>query len=98
MRKIISKVDGKLRYAVNGISHINPPTPLKLAEYYGVANKVFKYDTIPDDPPARGVPKVTSAPIVLNMTFRNFVEIIFENHEKSIQSWHLDGYSSFAVA
>ncbi|XP_059430596.1 L-ascorbate oxidase homolog [Corylus avellana] len=94
-----SKVDGKLRYAVNGISHIDPPTPLKLAEYYGVANKVFKYDTIPDDPPAaRGAPKVTSAPIVLNMTFRNFIEIIFENHEKSIQSWHLDGYSFFAVA
>jgi L-ascorbate oxidase len=93
-----SKVDGKIRYAVNGISHIDPPTPLKLAEYYGVANKVFKYDTIPDDPPARGVPKVTSAPIVLNMTFRNFIEIIFENHEKSIQSWHLDGYSFFAVA
>lgn len=93
-----SKVDGKLRYAVNGISHIDPPTPLKLAEYYGIADKVFKYDTIPDDPQARGAPKVTSAPVVLNMTFRNFIEIIFENHEKSIQSWHLDGYSFFAVA
>jgi len=93
-----SKVDGKHRYAVNGISHIDPPTPLKLAEYYGVADKVFKYDTIPDDPPAQGAPNITSAPVVLNMTFRNFVEIIFENHEKSIQSWHLDGYSFFAVA
>ncbi|KAE8677189.1 hypothetical protein F3Y22_tig00111542pilonHSYRG00107 [Hibiscus syriacus] len=37
-------------------------------------------------------------PDVLNMTFRNFVEIIFENHEKSIQSYHIDGYSFFAVA
>jgi L-ascorbate oxidase len=93
-----NKIDDKLRYAVNGISHIDPPTPLKLAEYYGIADKVFKYDTIPDDPQARGAPKVTSAPVVLNMTFRNFIEIIFENHEKSIQSWHLDGYSFFAVA
>ncbi|KAL0418085.1 UNVERIFIED_CONTAM: L-ascorbate oxidase [Sesamum radiatum] len=29
---------------------------------------------------------------------QNFVEIIFENHEKAIQSWHLDGFSFFAVA
>ncbi|GMY16064.1 L-ascorbate oxidase homolog [Fagus crenata] len=93
-----SKVDGKIRYAVNGISHIDPPTPLKLAEYYGVADKVFKYDSIPDDPPAQATDKVSMAPNVLNMTFRNFVEIIFENHEKSIQSWHVDGYSFFAVA
>lgn len=93
-----TKVDGKLRYAINGVSHVDPPTPLKLAEYYGVAEKVFKYDTIPDDPPAEAVDKVTLAPNVMNMTFRNFIEIIFENHEKSIQSWHVDGYSFFAVS
>ncbi|KAG2691189.1 hypothetical protein I3843_09G219900 [Carya illinoinensis] len=92
------KVDGKLRYAVNGISHIDPVTPLKLAEYYGVTEKVFKYDIISDNPPAKDADKMTMAPNVFNMTFRNFVEIIFENHEKSIQSWHLDGYSFFAVA
>ncbi|KAI5321024.1 hypothetical protein L3X38_030094 [Prunus dulcis] len=92
------KVDGKLRYAINGVSHVDPETPLKLAEYYGVADKVFKYDTIQDDPPATVEDKVTLAPNVVNQTFRNFVEIIFENHEKSIQSWNLDGYSFFAVA
>jgi len=91
-----SKANGKLRYAINGISHIDPPTPLKLAEYYGIADKVFKYDSISDDPAT--VDKVTEAPNVLNVTFRNFVEIIFENREKSVQSWHLAGYSFFAVA
>ncbi|CAA2992578.1 L-ascorbate oxidase homolog [Olea europaea var. sylvestris] len=90
--------DGKLRYAVNGVSHKDPETPLKLAEYFGVADKVFKYDIIQDEPPAETSDKVTVAPIVLNTTFRNFVEIIFENHEKSVQSWHLAGYSFFAVA
>lgn len=93
-----TKVDGKLRYAINGVSHVDPPTPLKLAEYYGVPDKVFKYDIISDDPPADAVDKVTLAPNVMNMTFRNFIEIIFENHEKSIQSWHVDGYSFFAVS
>ncbi|TYI97875.1 hypothetical protein E1A91_D01G174000v1 [Gossypium mustelinum] len=91
------KVDGKLRYALNGVSYVEPTTPLKLAEYYKVADKVFKYDNIPDDPPSE-ITKVTMEPIVLNMTHRNFVEIIFENRETAIQSYHLDGYSFFAVA
>uniref|UniRef100_A0A2C9VGM5 Plastocyanin-like domain-containing protein n=1 Tax=Manihot esculenta TaxID=3983 RepID=A0A2C9VGM5_MANES len=91
------EVEGKLRYAINGVSHTNPETPLKLAEYFGIADKVFKYDTIPDDPPAK-IGEIVIEPIVLNMTFRNFVEIIFENHEEAMQSWHLDGYSFFTVA
>uniref|UniRef100_A0A0A0KYZ5 Plastocyanin-like domain-containing protein n=1 Tax=Cucumis sativus TaxID=3659 RepID=A0A0A0KYZ5_CUCSA len=94
----VSKVDGKLRYAINGVSHVDPETPLKLAEYFEIADKVFKYDTISDEGLAEGVTTVTVAPNVVNTTFRNFIEIIFENHEKSLQSWHLDGYSFFAVA
>lgn len=91
-------VDGKLRYAVNGVSHVDTETPFKLAEYFGVADKVFKYDVIGDEPPAEENPKIKIAPIVLNGTFRNFIEVVFENHEKSVQSWHLSGYSFFAVA
>ena len=91
-------VDGKLRYAINGVSHINTETPFKLAEYYEVPDKVFKYNIISDEPTAESETKITLAPNVLNATFRDFVEIILENHEKSIQSWHLDGYSFFAVA
>ena len=92
-----SRAGGKLRYGINGVSHINPPTPLKLAEYYNVADKVFKYDVIKDEPPAK-ITDLTMQPNVLNLTFRNFVEIILENHEKSIQSYHFDGYSFFSVA
>ncbi|XP_057954147.1 L-ascorbate oxidase homolog [Malania oleifera] len=98
----VGAVDGKLRYAINGVSHTDPPTPLKLAEYFGVAEKVFKYNLIGDEPPAPPAkgeePEIAVAPNVLNVTFRSFVEIIFENHEKTIQSWHLDGYSFFPVA
>ncbi|KAK1260900.1 hypothetical protein QJS04_geneDACA002299 [Acorus gramineus] len=91
-------VDGKLRYALNGASYSNPDTPLKLAEYFGVADRVFKYDTIGDEP-ARNVLRahITVGPVVLNATFRDFIEVVFENHEKSIQSYHLDGYSFFPV-
>ncbi|KAL0322247.1 UNVERIFIED_CONTAM: L-ascorbate oxidase [Sesamum calycinum] len=51
-----------------------------------------------DEPPADAEDHITTAPNVVNGTFRNFIEIIFENHEKSIQAWHLSGYSFFAVA
>ncbi|KAK8545115.1 hypothetical protein V6N12_025964 [Hibiscus sabdariffa] len=90
-------VDGKLRYAINGASYVEPTTPLKLAEYYNVADKVFKYDDIADEPPAQ-ISKVALEPIVLNVTHKDFVEIIFENHETAIQSWHMSGHSFFAVA
>lgn len=93
-------IDGKLRFAINGISHVDPDTPVKYAEYFGVAEKVFKYGIMGDEPPAT-VDEDDKAQLktnVINATFRNFVEIILENHEKSIQSWHLDGYSFFGVA
>ncbi|KAI5684563.1 hypothetical protein M9H77_05791 [Catharanthus roseus] len=93
-----NEVDGKLRFAINGVSHIDPTTPLKLAEYYGVPEKVFQYNIVKDEPVTAADNKVIIAPSVVNATFRNFVEIIFENHEKTIQTWHLDGYSFFAVA
>ncbi|XP_058211469.1 L-ascorbate oxidase homolog [Rhododendron vialii] len=91
-------VDGKLRYTVNGVSHLDSTaTPLKLAEYFEVPGKVFAYNLMQDAPePSNN--KVVVAPNVVNGTFRNFVEIIFENPEKTIQTWHLDGYSFFAVA
>lgn len=93
----VSAASGKLRYALNGVSHVDPDTPLKLAEYYGVSDQLFKYDLISDQPPP-SLDTVTVAPNVVKGNFRDFIEIIFENHEKSMQSYNLDGYSFFAVA
>ncbi|KAI3721652.1 hypothetical protein L2E82_32669 [Cichorium intybus] len=90
-------VNGKIRYALNGISHEDTETPLKLAEYFGVADKVFEYNSMKDKPPDN-LNRIVVKPNVLNGTYRNFVEIIFENSEKSIQSYHLSGYTFFAVA
>ncbi|KAL9266195.1 Pentatricopeptide repeat-containing protein [Drosera capensis] len=60
----------------------------------------FYYYPSIDEPPANidTSDKITLAPNVLNATFRGFVEVIFENHEKGVQSWHVDGYSFFPVA
>ncbi|KAF8074274.1 hypothetical protein N665_1116s0012 [Sinapis alba] len=92
-----SVVNGKVRFGLNGVSHVDPETPLKLAEYFEMSEKVFKYNVIKDEPEAK-ITTLTVEPNVLNITFRTFVEIVFENHEKSMQSFHLDGYSFFAVA
>ncbi|KAE8711290.1 pentatricopeptide repeat-containing family protein [Hibiscus syriacus] len=70
---------------------------INITEHYGVADKFFKYNNIPDEPPAE-ISKVALEPILLNMTHKSFVEIIFENPETAIQSWHIDGYAVFAVA
>ncbi|RDX77139.1 L-ascorbate oxidase-like protein, partial [Mucuna pruriens] len=93
----VSRTEG-LRYAINGVSHVDAETPLKLAEYFGVADRVFKYNLISDEPPVDLTSSVVKAPNVLNATFRNYIEIIFENHGKVVQSYNLDGYSFFAVA
>ncbi|CAA2972064.1 L-ascorbate oxidase homolog [Olea europaea subsp. europaea] len=45
-----SYVDGKLRFVLNGVSHVDSETPLKLAEYFGASDKLFKYDISKDEP------------------------------------------------
>ncbi|XWS29372.1 hypothetical protein CRYUN_Cryun24cG0023900 [Craigia yunnanensis] len=87
------KINGKLRFAVNGISYVDPTTPLKLADWFNIPG-VFKLNSTKDFP--------TSGPAVLGVsvlgiTLHDFVEIVFQNTEATIQSWHLDG-SSFYVA
>lgn len=89
-----SIVHGKRRNFINGLSHVNPDTPLKLAEYFNLSKPVFKYNLMGDVPPAPDTP-VKLAPNVITVEFRTFIEIIFENTEKSIQSYHLDGYAFF---
>lgn len=97
LRNSVAFLDGKLRYTINGKSFEESSTPLKLAEYYGVTRLVFKYDTISDEPTSSLKSPVVVEPIVLRATFRTFIEIIFENVERSIQSYHLNGYSFFPV-
>ncbi|KAI5647754.1 hypothetical protein M9H77_33759 [Catharanthus roseus] len=88
-------VNGKQRYAVNGVSFIPGPadTPLKFADYFNISG-VFRVGSIPDYPRGRGIHLATS---VMGADYKAFVEIVFENHEGLIQSWHLDGNSFFVV-
>ena len=90
------QVGGKPRYGFNGMSHVDADTPLKLAEYFNISDQVFKYNQMPDVPPAVQDP-IQVAPNVITAEFRTFIEIVFENPGKCMDSLHLDGYAFFAV-
>ncbi|XXG63518.1 hypothetical protein AAC387_Pa05g1689 [Persea americana] len=86
-------VNGKQRYAVNRVSYVVPGTPLKLADYFNIPG-VFSFKSIqglPTDGPTNfGTP-------VLPASLHDYFEIIFQNNENTIQTWHLDGYDFWVV-
>ncbi|XP_057506068.1 L-ascorbate oxidase homolog [Actinidia eriantha] len=86
-------INGKQRYAVNGVSFIPADTPLKLADHFNIPG-VFKLESIPDNLSGSGGYLQTS---VMAADFRAYVEIVFENTEDNVQSWHIDGHNFFVV-
>lgn len=87
------QVNGKQRYAVNSVSFIPADTPLKLADYFKIGG-VFRVGSIQDQPTRRNIYLDTS---VMGADFRGFIEIVFQNHENIVQSWHIDGYNFWVV-
>ncbi|XP_044470646.1 L-ascorbate oxidase homolog [Mangifera indica] len=89
-----AKINGKLRYAVNGISYVDPSTPLKLADWFNIPG-VFDLNTIKDKP-TQGAPAKPGVSVI-GLTLHDFVEIVFQNNKTTVQSWHLDGSSFYVV-
>ncbi|KAL9239313.1 hypothetical protein vseg_013648 [Gypsophila vaccaria] len=86
-------IDGKQRYAVNSVSFIAADTPLKLADHFNISG-VFTLGSIPDSPTGADAYLQTS---VMAADFRAFIEVVFENTENVLQSWHIDGNIAFVV-
>lgn len=86
-------IDGKQRYAANSVSFIPADTPLKLADHLNIQG-VFTLGSMPDSPTGAGAYLQTS---VMGADFRGYAEIVFENPEDSVQSWHIDGHNFFVV-
>ena len=85
-------INGTLRTTLNGISFVNPDTPIRLADKYNVTG-AYKLD-FPDQP-LNSTPRVDRS--VINATYKGFIEIIFQNNDTMMQSFHVDGYSFFMV-
>nr|GEY17134.1 L-ascorbate oxidase homolog [Tanacetum cinerariifolium] len=86
-------INGKKRYAVNGVSYINADTPLKLADHFNIPG-VYSTNTIQAFPNGATPMLATS---VMQASLHDFLEIVFQNNENTVQSWHLDGYDFWAV-
>lgn len=86
-------INGKQRYAVNRVSYINPDTPLKLADYFDIPG-IFSLNSI-QTTPSDGSAYLATA--VIPTFLHNFVEVVFQNDEQTIQSWHVDGYDFWVV-
>ncbi|CAL0311533.1 unnamed protein product [Lupinus luteus] len=83
-------INGKLRYAVNKVSYVNSDTPLKLADYFNIPG-IFNTNLLQSNGPE------TVATSVLPTSHHDFIEVVFQNNENAIQSWHLDGYDFWVV-
>ncbi|MBA0703991.1 hypothetical protein Golax_016281, partial [Gossypium laxum] len=92
LNRPVELVDGKQRTTLNGISYLPPSTPLKLAQQFKIPG-VYKLD-FPNKLMNRP-PKLDTS--VINGTFKGFMEIIFQNNDTTVQSYHLDGYAFFVV-
>ncbi|XP_052171434.1 monocopper oxidase-like protein SKU5 [Diospyros lotus] len=85
-------IDGNWRTTLNGISYLAPSTPLKLAQQFDIPG-IYKLD-FPNRLMSRPAKVDTS---IINGTYKGFIEIILQNNDTSVQSYHLDGYAFFIV-
>ncbi|KAL8171060.1 hypothetical protein V2J09_022864 [Rumex salicifolius] len=85
-------IGGKRKKALNGVSYVNPATPLRLADAYKVKG-VYKLDF--PHRPTSGSPKTETS--IINGTYRGFYEFIFQNNDTKVHTYHLDGYNFFVV-
>ncbi|GAB4825936.1 Serine/threonine protein kinase [Ancistrocladus abbreviatus] len=85
-------VNGKLHATLNGISFVNPDTPIRLADVHKVKGD-YKLD-FPSQP-LTGEPRLDRS--IINGTFKGFAEIVFQNNDTVVQSFHIDGFSFYVV-
>ncbi|KAL7587227.1 hypothetical protein Lser_V15G36688 [Lactuca serriola] len=88
-----AQVNKKQRYGLNSVSFKPTDTPLKLADYFNIGG-VFRVGSISDKPTGGGLYLDTA---VMGADYRTFVEIVFQNPEDIVMSYHLDGYQFFVV-
>ncbi|KAK1366670.1 monocopper oxidase-like protein SKS1 [Heracleum sosnowskyi] len=85
-------IDGKLRATLNGISFVNPDTPIRLADMFNVKGSyMLDFPSMPLNRP----PRVDRS--IINATYKGFIEIVLQNNDTVVQSFHMDGYSFFVV-
>jgi len=86
------KINGKRRATVSGISFVNPSTPIRLADQYKLKG-VYKLDF--PSKPITGPPRAETS--IINGTYRGFMEVILQNNDTKMHTYHMSGYAFFVV-
>ncbi|KAE9614208.1 hypothetical protein Lal_00016765 [Lupinus albus] len=90
--KPLVKIGGKRRATLSGVSFVNPSTPIRLADQFKV-KEVYKLDF--PTKPLTGPPRAETS--VINGTYRGFMEIILQNNDTKMHTYHMSGYAFFVV-
>ncbi|KAF5460823.1 hypothetical protein F2P56_020664 [Juglans regia] len=85
-------INGKRRTTLSGISFVNPSTPIRLADWFKVKG-AYKLDF--PSRPLTGTSRMETS--VINGTYRGFMEVILQNNDTKVQSYHMNGYAFFVV-
>ncbi|KAF9614483.1 hypothetical protein IFM89_018730 [Coptis chinensis] len=85
-------IQGRRRTTLSGISYVNRDTPIRLADWFNVKGK-YTLD-FPNEP-ITGPPRVGTS--VINGTYRGFMEVVLQNNDTKVQTYHMDGYAFFVV-
>uniref|UniRef100_A0A7N0U1B8 Monocopper oxidase-like protein SKU5 n=3 Tax=Kalanchoe fedtschenkoi TaxID=63787 RepID=A0A7N0U1B8_KALFE len=86
------RIGDHLKTALNRLSFLQPKTPIRLADWYNLKG-VYKADF--PNKPLTSAPKVDTS--IINGTYKGFMEIVLQNNDTKVQSYHLDGYAFFVV-
>lgn len=85
-------INGKQRATLSGVSFVSPSTPIRLADWFKVKG-VYKLDF--PTKPLTGPPRMETS--VINGTYRGFMEVILQNNETKMHTYHMSGYAFFVV-
>lgn len=85
-------IGGNPRTTLNGISYVNPDTPIRLADQFNLKN-IYKLGF--PTRPLTEAPRVETS--VINGTYRGFMEVILQNNDTKVHTYHMSGYAFFVV-
>ncbi|KAL3645214.1 Serine/threonine protein kinase [Castilleja foliolosa] len=85
-------INKTLRAAYNGISFYKPDMPFRVADLHHVKGQ-YKVD-FPSKPLNR-TPVMDRS--LINATYKGFIEVILQNNDTVMQTFHVDGYSFFVA-
>ncbi|KAI8564929.1 hypothetical protein RHMOL_Rhmol03G0221500 [Rhododendron molle] len=85
-------IDGKLRATFNGLSFENPCYPIRLADQFDKSKDVHNFDFL-----NATLPSPRNATSIINGTYNHSMQLILQNNDTVVLSFHMDVHSFFVL-